>query len=75
MHTRQAPMFTSGQDTPLISGTPMTIRLDPYDPGPMVNQLHMGTCPICLDTGTVTVNKRGIRYAIKCTCPIGQKGF
>jgi hypothetical protein len=76
MTTRQAPMFPAGQDSPLVSGTPMRARLEAYTPTPGPSQLGFSvSCRLCLDTGIVIVSKRGARYAIKCTCPIGQKGI
>ena len=59
-------MWPAGDDLPLISGCPMTIKIQPFNPTSASRQLQLiePNCRLCNDTGNV----RGKR----CWCNNGK---
>lgn len=46
----QTPMFPTGQDLPLFSGTPVKAQESQYRPTPTATQPRLFSCPVCLGT-------------------------
>ncbi len=64
------PMFPSGEDLPIFSGTLIHVSNHPHaqnDPG--TTQAKLAECPICFDTGVVRI--RG--HDRRCWCQIGEQ--
>lgn len=76
--SHQLRMIVDGSDLPLFSGTPMPARIHPFAPRAAVRQLRLvkDSCPVCHDTGIVTVRRfvgRKLRsFTTRCICAKGQ---
>jgi hypothetical protein len=69
----QMNMFENGEDLPLFSQTAPTARQgEAFAPKPEARQMHIGTCPICEDTGRVRTGDgpHGVKF---CACPAGDR--
>jgi hypothetical protein len=63
----QLSLFTTGEDTPLFSGTPIKADLSTYQPVEHIPQTSLAHCKTCLDTGKI-----GNRY---CMCKAGVEAL
>jgi DNA repair protein RadC len=71
---KQLPMFPSGEDTPLFSGTPVTAKVQPFMPREVESPTRLTSCvcPTCQDTGIVQKTGKQNKATVFCMCPAGQ---
>ena len=73
MKPQQMNMFPQGEDLPLFSGTPITVRVQTCEPREVESQARLTSCvcPICQDTGKVITRRKADKPTF-CLCVAGQ---
>jgi len=72
MSPRQLNMFPGGEDTPLFSGTPITARIEAFQPSEVTPTPRLFVCPTCQDTGIVKPASKKNKKRVVCLCQAGQ---